>query len=122
MRGPLFVGALQNRFVAARGADAGPQLIGNDGSGDAADILHRVAVALNEIGTPLRVSRLDVRVIRGAQHGDKQLDGLHNPGRRVDHLGLLAGVIDEQLLARFVDLSHRQALSVDPLPIVPAKR
>ena len=81
MRGPLFVGALQNRFVAARVADARPQLIGNDGGGDAAHILHRVAVTLNEVGTALGVGRLDIRVIRRAQHGDKQLDGPHDPGR-----------------------------------------
>ena len=84
MRGPLFVGALEDRFIAARVANAGPELIRDDGGGDAAKILHGVAVALNEVRTALGVCRLDVRVIRGAQHGDKQLAGPHDPGRSRD--------------------------------------
>ena len=36
---PLFVGALEDRFVAARVANAGPELIRDNGRGDAANIL-----------------------------------------------------------------------------------
>ena len=78
-------------------------------------------MALNEIGTPLGLGRFGVGVIRRAQDGDKQFDGPDDARGRIDHLRLLAGVIDKELLAGRVHLSHREPLPPEPLAVVRAE-
>jgi hypothetical protein len=63
----------------------------------------------------LRAGGFDVRVVRGAEHGDEQLDRDHLARRGVDDRRLRPGVVDETLLARPMDLAHRE-----PTPFAPA--
>jgi hypothetical protein len=61
--------------------------------------------------------RFCVRVVRGAQHGDEEFDVDHLARRRLDDRRLLAGVVDEALLAGAMDLAHRQPPPLEPAPI-----
>jgi hypothetical protein len=58
--------------------------------------------------------RFCVRVVRGAQHGDEELDLDHLAGGGLDDPRLLAGVVDEALLAGAMDLAHREAPALEP--------
>jgi hypothetical protein len=62
----------------------------------------------------LGARRFRVRVVRGAQHGDEELDVDHLARGRVDDRGLLAGVVDEQLRAGAMDLAHREPPALEP--------
>jgi hypothetical protein len=69
----------------------------------------------------LRERRLGVRVVRGAEDRDEELH-LHALARaRIDVVGLLAGVVDKQLLAGAMLHAHRQPALGEPLAIVLAE-
>jgi len=66
------------------------------------------------VGRLLRRRHLGVREVRGAHHGDEQLDLDTLARGRVDNRGLLAGVVDEALLAGLVDLAHHDPQALRP--------
>src|SRR3989454_12804437 len=111
------VGPLQAWLVAARHDDATLQLIGHDGLGDAAEELEGALVARDPVRDLLGARRFGVGVVRGAQHGDEELDRDHLAGGRLDNRRLLAGVVDEAFLAGAMDLAHRQAAALEPAPV-----
>src|SRR6266446_9804189 len=111
------IGPLHARLVAARDDDATLELIGHDGRGDAAKELESTLVARDPIRDLLGARRFRVGVVRGAEHGDKELDLDHLAGGGFDDLRLLAGVVDEALLAGAMDLAHRQAAALEPAPV-----
>src|SRR5437867_841874 len=111
------IGPLHARLVAARDDDATFELIGHDGRGDAAKELEGALVARDPIRDLLGARRFRVGVVRGAEHGDKELDLDHLAGGGFDDLRLLAGVVDEALLAGAMDLAHRQAAALEPAPV-----
>src|SRR5437773_269422 len=121
MQGELFVAALQLGLVATRAGDAGLELIGHDRAAHAAQVLERTDVALDPVSDLLGGGGLGEGVVRGAKHGDEQLRVVHLTGGGVDPVRLLAGVVDEQLLAGAVDLAHRQPAVLEPAPVVPAE-
>ena len=111
---PLGVGALHARLVPARPRHAAAQLIRHPHRRHAAKELDGADVARNPVGALLRAGRLGEGVIRRAEHGDKQLDGAHLAGGRVDDRRPHPGVVDEGLLAGLVHLAHREALPRPP--------
>ena len=113
----VVVGPLHARLVAARHDDAALELIGHDGLGDAAEELEGALVAGDPIRDLLGAGRFGVGVVRGAQHGDEELDRDHLAGGGLDDPRLLAGVVDEALLAGAMDLAHRQAPALEPAPV-----
>ncbi|MDB4990044.1 MAG: hypothetical protein JWN04_5222 [Myxococcaceae bacterium] len=56
----------------------------------------------------LSVSRLGVRVVRSAEHRDEQLDLDHLAGGAVHEVRVLTRVVDEQLVAGQVVLTHHE--------------
>ena len=72
--GPLFVRALDRRFVPAWNAHAGAKLVADECLRRPTEVPHRVRVARDPIGTTLGPGRFCVGVIRGAQHRHEQLD------------------------------------------------
>jgi hypothetical protein len=60
---------------------------------------------------------LGVGVVGGAQHGDEELDRADLAGGGIGQPGLLAGVVDEALVAGAVDLAHRQAPPLQPAAV-----
>ena len=113
----LLVGPLQPRLVAAREGDAALELIADHGGGDAAKELEGPLMAREPVGDLLGAGRFGVGVVRGAEDGDEQLDLDHLAGGGVDESGFLPGVVDEALVAGVVDLAHRPAPAVQPLPV-----
>jgi hypothetical protein len=81
-------------------------IFGHDGLGDAAKELEGALVARDPVRDLLGARRFRVGVVRGAQHGDEEFDADHFARRRLDDRRLLAGVVDEALLAGAMDLAH----------------
>jgi hypothetical protein len=117
VRRKLFVGALQPRLIAAGQDDAALELVAHDGSRDAAKEGEGPGVAGDPVGHLLGPGCLGGGVVRGAQDGDEELDREHLAGGGIDELRLLAGVVDETLLAGAVELTHGQAPALEPATV-----
>ena len=115
--GELLVGALQPGLVAAREGDAALELVTHHGGGDPAKKLEGALMAREPIRDLLGAGRFGVGVVRGAEDGDEELDLDQLAGGGLDEPGLLAGVVDEALVASVVDLAHRQAPPLEPAPV-----
>src|SRR5206468_2078164 len=74
-------------------------------------------VARDPIRDLLVARRFGIRVVRGPQPGDEQLDRDHLAGGRVEDRGLLAGVVDEELRAGAMDLAHREPPALEPAAV-----
>src|SRR5439155_26567093 len=61
--------------------------------------------------------RFGVRVARGAEGGDKELDVARYPRGRVEQARVLPGIVDEELLAGVVHLAHRERPARQPAPV-----
>ena len=109
VRRELFVGALQARLVAAGHHDAALELVAHDRGRDAAEKREGARVAGDPVGHLLGAGRLDVGVVRGPEDGGEELDLDDLAGGRIDESRLLAGVVDEALVAGTVELAHGQA-------------
>ena len=120
--GPLGVGALHARLVAARHRHAGPQLVRHPDRRHAAKVLDGVDVAGDPVRALLRAGRLGKGVVRGAEHRDEQLDGDHLAGPGVDDRRAHPRVVDERLLAGRMHLPHREPLPRAPGAIAAAER
>ena len=72
-------------------------------------------------GDPVRQRLAPDRLCKGeaggAQHGDEDLGLADLAGRRVDHLHGVTGEVDEQPLARDVDLAQRRLQPAGPLAV-----
>lgn len=117
MRGAGLVGALQAGLVTARQHHAALELVADDRGGHSAKEGERPLVAGDPVGHLLGPGRFGVGVVRGAEDGHEQLDLDHLARRRVDEVRPLAGVVDEQLVAGPVDLSHGQPLALQPAAV-----
>ena len=102
----LLVRLLQPRLVPARDDDAALQLVGHQGGGDAPKEREGPLVARDPVRHLLGAGGLGVGVVRGAEDGDEQLDRDDLARGGVEDGGLLAGVVDEALLAALMDLAH----------------
>jgi len=72
----------------------------------------------NPRGEVLRGSRFDIGVIAGAQAGHEHEGGPDFPGVGVDNGDGRPRVVDEALLAGFVDLAEHHVLGLPPLVVV----
>ena len=117
MLGELLVGALEPGLVATGHRDAALELVWDDGAGDPAKVDEGPLVAGDPIRDLLRAGRLGVGVVRGAEDGDEEFDLAHLAGGGLDEPRLLAGVVDEALLAGAVHLAHRQAPAPEPAAV-----
>src|SRR6266540_4843300 len=110
----VFVGALDAGLVATRDGDAALELVGDHDLGDAAEEGEGALVAADPVGDLFGARGFSVGVVGCPQHGDEELDLDDLAGRGIDDRGLLARVVDEQLLAGAMDLPHRQAAVLQP--------
>jgi len=115
--GEFLVGALQAGLVAARDDDPALELIADERGGDAAEEGEGALMAGDPVGYLLRERGFGVGIVRRAEDGDEELDGDPLPGRRLDEARLLAGIVDEALLAGAMELAHRQAPALEPAAI-----
>ena len=107
MRRHLGIGAIDGGLVEAGFGDAGLQIVGNHHRRHTAEKCESACVRSDPVGQRLRGRRLGVGVARRAEGCDEQLAGMHLPGRGIDDVNRRARIVDEQLLAGHVRLSHR---------------
>ena len=110
----LLVGALEAGLVATGDGDATLELVGDHDLGDAAEEGEGALMAADPVVDLLRARGFGVGVVGRAQHGDEELDLGELAGGGIDDRRLLAGVVDEQLLAGAMDLPHGQASVLEP--------
>lgn len=113
----ILVAGIEVGLVAAGLGDARLEMVRDDGGGHAAEVFQGAHVGADPVGDTLRPRRLAVGVIRESQHGDEDLRTPNLARRRIDHLHGLAGVIDEELVARRVRLAQHGVLRADPGPV-----
>jgi hypothetical protein len=110
----LQVGGVDVRLVAIGPGDRAAKLVGHNDLGNAPEKLEGTHGRPDEIGELLRARRLGVRVVAGAEHRDEDLHLRHLARRPIDDAELLARVVDEELLAGAVHLSHRHGELLSP--------
>ncbi len=118
MLGQVVIGGVDVRFVARGFRHAAAQVVGYPQLGAAAEEAERAHVAAYPVRQLLAPGRLDVGVVRRAQHGHEHLGGADFAGAAVGHADGLTGVVDEQALARRVGLPHRRRQLLAPAPVV----
>lgn len=79
--------------------------------------LEHAHVRADEVGELLRACRLRERVVARAEHPDEQLHCGDLARRRIGDVELLARVVDEDLLARAMNLAHRHREVLAPLRV-----
>ena len=92
-------GALVSNYVPRH-------IIRHDEPGHAAEQGEHAPVRADPVRQALRPARLGVGVVGGAEHGDEQLRLAHDAADWIDDRQLLAGVIDEHLVAGDKVLAH----------------
>lgn len=106
MGGEVLVGRIEARLVPVGLEHASLEIVRDDLAWNATEESERPDMSTDPVGQRLRPGRLGVGVARGPQHGDEDLGGADLAGAAVDQLDGLAGIIDEQPLARRMDLAH----------------
>lgn len=91
--------------------------IGHQRARHASEVSERVLMARDPRRAILRLARFREGEARRSQHGDEQLDRDEFVGPPIDNRRLLARVVDDQRLARAVDLPHGQLLALEPAPV-----
>src|SRR5262245_34302847 len=99
MASHLLVCPLDSRLVAARRRHAALELIGHDGAQDTAEGFEGPDVAAYPVRDRLRARRLRVGEVGCAEDCDEELDLRPLAGHGIDDARLVAGVVDEELLA-----------------------
>ena len=122
MLGQVVVGGVDVRLVARGLRHAAAQVVGYPQLGAAAEESQRPHVAAYPVRQLLAPGRFDVGVVRRPQHGHEHLGGADFAAAAVGHADGLAGVVDEQALARCVGLPHRRRQLLVPAPVVLAER
>ena len=110
----VYVGRVHSWLVATVDGDGALELVADHRARHPAEKSQRADLRSQKIRNLLRRTGLGIREIGGAQRRDKQL-ALHRlPGLRIGVHGLVAGVVDKQLIARPVRLPHDRAARRDP--------
>jgi hypothetical protein len=102
------VAAIDLGIVERSLVHAALEIVGHDETRHAAEEAEHAHMRLDPVRQRLRPGRFGVGVIRGAQHCDEDLGVAHLAGRRIDDGDLLAGVVDEHLVAGDVVLAHHR--------------
>jgi hypothetical protein len=100
------VGPVDLRVVERGLFDGALQIVGDDEPRQAAAEPEQAHMRADPVRQPLRPAGLRIGVVRSTEHGDEDLGRPHLAGDRIDDGDLLAGVIDEQLVAGDVVLPH----------------
>lgn len=100
------VAAVELRVVKGSLEDAAFQVVRHDQAWATAEVLEHADMRPNPVGQCLGPGRLGVGVVGGAQHGDEELGGPHGAGGGIADGQRLAGVVDEDLVAGQVGLTH----------------
>ena len=106
VRGHHPVAAVELRVVERGLVDPGLQVVGHDQARHAAEEAEHPDVRADPVRQRLGPGRLGVGEVRGAEHGDEDLRLADLAGVRIDDGDLLAGVVDEDLVAGDVILPH----------------
>lgn len=117
MDGHVLIGWIQIGFIEVWAGHPGPQVVRHQDLTDAAEEREPPDVRSDPVEQPLAPGRLAEGVAAGPHHREEDLGEADLAGAGVGHRHRLPGVIDEQLLARLVDLPHHRVLAVAPLLI-----
>src|SRR5579859_588329 len=112
--GHLEVGRIDVRLVPIRPADRAAELVGDDDLRHRAEVLEGADRRPDEVGELLRARRLREGVVARAEDRDEELDLGDLAGLPIDDSRLLAGVVDEDLLAGAMHLPHHDAERLPP--------
>jgi len=82
------------------------EIVGYDEPGAALEKREHLNMRADPIGQRLRPAHRGIGVIRGAEHGDKQLRRAHLARLALDDRYRLAGIVDKHLVAGHVMLPH----------------
>jgi hypothetical protein len=115
------IGAVDLGIVQAGLDDAGFEVVRYNLTGHAAEIGEGADMRTDPVGQRLRPGRLGIAIAGSAQGGDEDLGRANLAGKAVDHLHRGAGVIDEQLLADDMGLTHGRVEPAAPIPVEIAK-
>ena len=117
MGGEVLVGRIEPRLVPVGVQHADLGVVRYNLARHAANEAQRSDVRANPVRQGLCRGRLGVGVAGGAQHRDEDLRRPHLPGRPINHVDRLSGIVDKQPLAGRMDLPHRRRQSAFPIPI-----
>ena len=117
VRGEVLVGPVQPGLVPVGPGHPDLGVVGHDLARHAADEGQRPGVRADPVGQRLRQRRLGIGVARRAQHRDEHLRGAQLAGAAVGQVDRLAGVVDEQPLARRMHLAHGRRQPALPLVV-----
>ena len=106
VRGHHPVAAVQLGIVERGLVHARLQVVDHDQAGHAAEEAEHPDVRANPVWQGLGPGRLGIGEVRGAEHGDEDLRLAHLAGVRIGDRDLLAGIVDEDLVAGIVILPH----------------
>lgn len=121
VRGHRRIGGIQVRFVAAGARYPGPEIVGDEERGHAADEVEQTHVRTDPVGELLGPGGLGVGVVAGPEHGDEDLGGMDLTRSAIDDRYGLAGIVDEQFLAGAVALAQGAGQGITVRPVVHAE-
>ena len=116
MRRHHAVAAVDLRVVERRLAHAGLQVVRHDEARHPAEEAEHADMGADPVGQCLAPRRLGIGQARGAEYGDEDLRLVYDTGRAVDDADLLAGIVDEHLVAGRMVLSHDRRQAPFELP------
>ncbi len=97
--------------------DPALEVVGHDEAGDAAEETEQADMRADPVGQRLGPGRLGVGQARRAEHRHEDLGLAHDAGGRIDDPDLLAGVVDEDLVAGGMVLAHHRGEPALELPV-----
>ena len=106
VRGHHAIAAVDLRVVERGLVDPGLQIVGHDQARHAAEEAEHADMRADPVRQCLGPGRLGIGEVRGAEHGDEDLRLADLAGVRIDDGDLLAGVVDEDLVAGDMILPH----------------
>lgn len=102
------VAAVDLGIVEAGAADARLQIVGNDQPGNASEETKHPDMRADPVGERLRPSRLRIGEAGCAEHRHEDLCLADLTGLAINNRDLLAGIVDEDLVAGRMLLAHRR--------------
>ena len=102
------VAAIDLRIVERGLVHTALEIVGHDETRHAAKEAEHAHMGLDPVRQRLCPGRLRVGVVGSAEHRDEDLGLAHLAGRRIHDRDLLAGVVDENLVAGDVMLAHHR--------------
>ena len=111
------IGAVDLWIVERGFVNGALEVVGHDEAGDAAEEAEQADMRADPVGQRLGPGRLGVGQARRAQHRHEDLGLAHDASGGIDDLDLLAGVIDEDLVAGGMVLAHHRGEPALELPV-----